>query len=75
VTQGDDHVAEQDADNDEDQGHAMGNVQESIGVGKTRRNSRKPSWLTTNMIMAYALTVIGEAIPITYRVAEINLKS
>jgi len=75
VTQGDDHVAEQDANNDEDQGHAMGDVQESIVVGKTRRNPRKPSWLTTNMIMAYALTVIGEAILITYRVAEINLKS
>ena len=27
VTQGDDQVAKQDADNDEDQGHAMGNVQ------------------------------------------------
>ena len=43
VTQGDDQVAEQDAYNDEDQGHAMGNVRESIVVGRTQRNPRKPS--------------------------------
>ena len=36
VTQGDDQVAEQDVDNDEDQGHAMGNVQEYIAVGELR---------------------------------------
>jgi len=67
MTQGDDQVAEHDADNDEDQGQAMGNVQESIAVERTQRNSRKPSWLTTNMIVAYALPVVEEAIPSTYR--------
>jgi len=67
VTQGDDQVAEHDADNDEDQGQAMGNVHESIAVERTQRNSRKLSWLTTNMIVAYALPVIEEAIPSTYR--------
>ena len=67
MTQGDDQVAEHDADNDEDQGQAMGNVHESIAVERTQRNSRKLSWLTTNMIVAYALPVIEEAIPSTYR--------
>jgi len=42
----------------------MRDVQEFIVVGRTRRNSRKPSWLTTNMIVAYALLVIEKAIPL-----------
>ena len=62
VTQGSDHVAEQDAD--EDQGQAMGDVHESIAVGRTRRNLRKPSWITIVMIVAYALRVVEEAIPL-----------
>ena len=37
----------------------MANVQESIAVGRTQRNLRKPSWLITNTIVAYALPVIG----------------
>jgi len=41
----------------------MGDVQESIAVGRTRRNPHKSSWLTTNMIIAYALSVIEKAIP------------
>ena len=49
--------------NDEDQEHVMGNV----AVGRTRRNSRKPNWLITDMIMTYALPVIEEEIPTTYR--------
>jgi len=72
VTQGSDHVADQDTDDDEDQGRAMGDVHESIAVGRTRINSRKPSWLTTYMIVAYALLVIEEAIPCIYREAEIS---
>jgi len=52
VTQGDDHVAKQDADNDEDKGQAMDNVQKSNAVRRTQRNPRKPSWLNTNMIVA-----------------------
>ena len=54
VTQGSDHVTGQDADNNEDQGQTMGDVQESIAVGRARRNSHKSSWLSTNMIVAYA---------------------
>jgi len=50
----------------------MGDVHESIAVGRTRRNSCKPSWLTTDMIVAYALPIVKEAIPSTYREAEIS---
>jgi len=32
-------------------------------------------WLTTNMIMAYALSVVEEAIPSTYRKVEISSES
>ena len=53
----------------------MGDVHESIAVGRTRRNPRKPSWLTTNMIVAYALPVIEEAILSIYRKAEIISES
>ena len=67
VTQGSGHVAEHDTDNDEDQGQAMGDVHESIVVGRTSRNSRMPTWLTTDMIVAYALPVVEEVISSTYR--------
>jgi len=50
----------------------MGNVQKFIAVGRTRRNSHKPSWLTANMIVACDLPVIEEVIPSTYREAEIS---
>ena len=50
----------------------MGNVQESIAVGRTWRNPRKPSWLTTNMIVAYTFPIVKEAIPPTYMKAEIS---
>ena len=76
MTQGNDHVTAQDTDDaDEDQGQVMGDVHESIAVGRTRRNSRKCSWLTTDMIVAYALIVIEEAILSTYREAEISSES
>jgi len=75
VTQGSDHVTDQDTDDDVDQGQPMGDVHESIAVGRTRRNSRKPSWLTTDMIVAYALPVVEEVIPSTYREAEISSES
>ena len=72
VTQGNDHVAEQDAaDDDEDQGQAMGDIHKSIAIGRTQRNLRKLSWLTTNMRVAYALPVIEESISSTYREAEL----
>ena len=75
VTQDSDHVAEQDADDDEDQGHVMGDVHESVVVGRPRRNPRIPSWLTTGMIVAYALSVVEEVIPSTYKKAEISSES
>jgi len=53
----------------------MGDVLESIAVERTRRNSRKPSWLTIDMIMAYALPVVEEAIPSTYRETKICSES
>ena len=53
----------------------MGDAQDSIAVERTRRNSRKPSWLTTNMNVIYALSVIKEVIPSTNRKAEISLES
>ena len=53
----------------------MGDIHEFIAVGRTRRNLRKPSWLTTDMIVAYALPVIEEAIPSTYIKAEISSES
>jgi len=53
----------------------MGDVHEFIAVGRTRRNSRKPSWLTTEMIMAYTLPVVEETIPSTYRKAKISSES
>jgi len=34
VTHGSDQVAEQDADDDEDQGHVIGDVHESVAVGR-----------------------------------------
>ena len=45
VTLGDDQVAKHDADIDEDQGQAMGKVQKSVAVGRTRRNLCKPAHL------------------------------
>ena len=75
MTQGDDHVADHDADDDEDQGQTMAYIQESFTVGRARRNLRKPSWLTTNMIVAYALSVIEKAISSSYREEEISSKS
>jgi len=68
-------TADQDADDDEDQEQTMGDLQESTAVGRAQRNSRKPSWLTINMIVAYALIVIEEAITSIYREAEISSES
>ena len=53
----------------------MGDVHESIAVGRTRRNLRKLSWLTRDMIVTYALPVVEEVISSTYREAEISLES
>ena len=53
----------------------MGDVQKFIVIERTRRKSQKPSWLTTDMIVAYALPVAEEVIPSTYREAETSSKS
>ena len=53
----------------------MGNVPDSTAVGRPRRTTRKPGWLTTDMIVAYALPVVEEAIPSTFREAEISSES
>jgi len=74
MTRDNDHVADQDTDDDENQGQVTGDVHEFIAVGRTRRNSCKPSWLTTDMIVTYALPIIEEAIPSTYKQAEISLE-
>ena len=75
MKQGSDYVADQDADIDEDQGQVMGDVHESIAIRKTRRNSWKPSWLTTDMIVTYTLSIVEEAISSTYGKAEISSES
>jgi len=41
----------------------MSDVQESIAIEKIQRNPHKPNWLTTNMIVACALSVIEKMIP------------
>ena len=33
----------------------MGNVPDSTAVERPRRNTRRPGWLTTDMVVAYAL--------------------
>jgi len=53
----------------------MGDVHKSIAVERIRRNPCKPSWLTTDMIVAYALPVVKEAILSTYRKVEISSES
>ena len=76
MTQVGDRVADKDADNnDEDQGQLMGDVHESVAVGRPRRNSRKSSWLTTDIVVVYALSAVEEAILSTYREAEISSES
>ena len=73
VTQGGDRVAEEDAEVvEEDQEQVMGTVPDSTAVGRPRRNTRRPGWLTTDMVVAYALPVVEEAIPSTFREAEIS---
>ena len=46
-----------------------------MSVGRAQRTPRKPSWLTTNMIMAFAFPVVEDVIPSTYRKAEISSES
>ena len=53
----------------------MGDVPDSTAVRRPRRNARKPGWLTTDMVVAYALPVVEEAIPSTFREAKISSES
>jgi len=53
----------------------MSQVQDSIVAGRIRRNSWKPAWFTSDMIVDYVLSVIEECISSTYREAEISSKS
>ena len=50
----------------------MGTVPDPTAVERPRRNTRRPGWFTTDMVIAYALPVIEEAIPSTVREAEIS---
>jgi len=61
VTQGNDQADEVDADDEEGQEQVMGDVPDSTAVGRPRRTIRKPGWLTTDMVVAYALSVVKEA--------------
>jgi len=53
----------------------MVDVHEFIAIERIRRNLRKPSWLTTDMIVTYALSGVEEAILSTYRKVEISSES
>ena len=52
VTQGNDQAYDEvDADEEEGQEQVMGDVPDSTAVGRPRRNTRKLSWFTTDMVM------------------------
>jgi len=53
----------------------MGQVQDSITTGRTRRNPRKLAWFTSDVIVAYALPVIEESIPSIYKEVKISSES
>ena len=69
VTQDSDQAVAEDVEEGQEQ--VMGNVPDSTAVERPR-NTRRPGWLTTDMIVAYALPVVEEAIPSTFREAEIS---
>ena len=70
-----DQAVEVDADDEEGQEQVMVDVPDSTAVGRPRRTTRRPGWLTTDMVVAYALPVVEEAIPSTFREAEISSES
>jgi len=67
VTWYENHAADEDTKNGENQGHIMGQVQNSVAARWGRRNPQKYAWLITNMIVAYAHSIIQDGIPSTYR--------
>ena len=75
VTQGNDQADEVDVDDEEGQEQIMGDVSDSTTVTRPRRNTRKPGWLTADMVVTYALSVVEEAISSTDREDEISSES
>jgi len=75
VTRDENHIADKDTENIENQGQVMGQVQNSVIAERGRRNPQKPGWITTNMIVTYALSAIEDVIPSTYREAKISSES
>jgi len=76
VTQGGDQAAEGDTEDvEEGQEQVMDTVPDPTAVERPRRNTRRPGWLTTDMVVAYALPVVEEAIPSTFREAEISTEA
>ena len=75
VTQGSDQAVEEDADDEEGQEQIMGNISDSTAVERPMRNTRRSDCLTTDMIVVYALPVVEEAIPSTFREDEISSES
>ena len=69
------HVIDEDTEDTENQGHIMGHVQDSVAAEGGRRNLQKPTWFTTNIIIAYAFSVIEDVIPSAYRKVEIGSES
>jgi len=67
VIQGDDQVTEQDVNNDENKDRLWVMSNNPLQLEERKKISRKPSWLITNMIVAYALPVVEETILSTYR--------
>ena len=54
VTHGSDQPVEEGAEEvEEGQEQVMGNVPDSTAVERLRRNTRRPGWLTTDMVMMY----------------------
>jgi len=53
----------------------MGQVQNSVAAGRGRRNPQKPAWLTINIIVVYALSIIEDVISSTYIEVEISSES
>ena len=72
MIQDEDHVANKDTKDAKNQGPQMGQVQDSIAVGRTRKNPRKPALLTSKMIVTYDLPIIEKSILSTYRESEIS---
>jgi len=73
VTQGSDRAVEEDAEEvDQGQEQVMDTLPDPPAVDRPRRNTRRPGWLTTDMVITYALPVVEEAIPSTFRETEIS---